>query len=59
MNRNVNVMFVCSQPRVLPSVFSTALTEQREVTSEPPGAQEQKYETKEEVVGTVVSRERF
>jgi hypothetical protein len=59
MNINVNYMLLCSQPRLLPSLISAAFTEQQEVNPEPPSAQEQKYEIREEVTATVVSRERF
>ncbi|XP_023707241.1 potassium voltage-gated channel protein Shaw [Cryptotermes secundus] len=47
------------QPRLLPSLLSTAFTEQQEVTAEPSSAQERKCETREDVAATVVGRERF
>lgn len=56
---NVKDMLLCLQPRLLPSLLSTAFTEQQEVTPEPSSAQEQKCETREQVAATVVSRERF
>jgi hypothetical protein len=59
MNMNVNDILLFSQPRLLPSLISTAFTEQQEVNPEPPSAQEQKYETREDITATFVSRERF
>jgi hypothetical protein len=59
MNKYVNDMVLCSQPRMLPALLPTAFTEEQEVTPEPSSAQERKCETREEIAATVVSRERF